>query len=134
MRSLAGMDSRQRAVAVVEQVKALPADNVVDADFAEVAVTGRPGAPGPARTSSVEELKEMLIAETFEALQHELLSREAEVRGARGLLAVKANVVEALEWAMLGTAYAVDAVTSRTAIGTFLPGNASWLYGLSVPC
>jgi hypothetical protein len=32
-----------------------------------------------------------------------------------------------------GVAYAVDAVTSRTAIGTFLPGSASWLYGLVGP-
>jgi hypothetical protein len=29
--------------------------------------------------------------------------------------------------------YAVDAVTNRTAIGTFIPGNASWLYGLVGP-
>src|SRR5262249_49160743 len=66
-------------------------------------------------------------------LQHELLSREAAVRSAGVLSSVKANVLEALEWAMLGTAYAVDAVTSRTAIGTFLPGDASWLYGLVGP-
>jgi hypothetical protein len=42
-------------------------------------------------------------------------------------------VVELLEWAMLGVAYAADAVTSRTAIGAFLPGNVSWLYGLVGP-
>jgi hypothetical protein len=61
---------------------------------------------------TVEELKERLIAETFEALQHELLSRQAAARGPGALSRVKANVIEGLEWAMLGTAYAVDAVTS----------------------
>jgi hypothetical protein len=121
--------------AVVERLKAPPADNVVDAEFKVVAqsAAGKNVAPVPTRMPPLEELEEMLIAELFEALQHELLSREAAVRGAGALWSVKANVLEAHQWAMLGTAYAVDAVTS-TAIGTFLPGNASWLYGLSVPC
>jgi hypothetical protein len=108
--------------------------SVVDAEFDPVVQTSAAGedARGP-RIPPLEELKEMFIAETFEALQHELLSREAAVAGAGALSSVKANVLEAFEWAMLGTAYAVDAVTSRTAIGTFLPGNASWLYGLVGP-
>jgi hypothetical protein len=98
---------------------------VVDAEFAVVS--------GKGRIPPLEELKERLIAETFEALRHELLSREAAVAGSGALASAKAKVLEAIEWAMLGTAYAVDAVTSRTAIGTFLPGDASWLYGLVGP-
>jgi hypothetical protein len=132
--ALRRIDPSRRAVAVVEAVTAPAPDNVVDAEFEVVAQSEavRDVAPGQ-RMPSLDELREMLIAETFEALQHELSSREAAVRGAGALSSVKANVLEALEWAMLGTAYAVDAVTSRTAIGTFLPGDASWLYGLVGP-
>jgi len=119
----------------VEPVRDLALDNVVDADFEVVTPdgAGRNVAPGTTRVPSVDELKELLIAEIFAALQQELLSREAAARGTGALWQVKTLVVEALEWAMLGTAYAVDAVTSRTAIGTFLPGDASWLYGLVGP-
>ncbi len=85
------------------------------------------------RIPSLDELKERLIAETFEAMQHELLRKEAGLAGAGILPAAKANFIEAVEWAMLGVAYAVDAVTSRTAIGSFIPGEASWLYGLVGP-
>ncbi len=129
------IDPPRRAVAFVEPVRDPAPDSVVDAEFAVEAPSGAVEnvARGNTRMPSVDELKERLIAETFEALQHELLSREAAVRGAGALPSVKGNVLEALEWAMLGTAYAVDAVTSRTAIGTFLPGDASWLYGLVGP-
>jgi hypothetical protein len=134
-RALRRVDPPRRAAAIIEPVRDLPRDSVVDAEFEVVAQTGteKNVPPGLPRMPTVEELKESLIAETFEALQHELLSRQAVVRGPGALSRVKANVIEGLEWAMLGTAYAVDAVTSRTAIGTFLPGNASWLYGLVGP-
>jgi hypothetical protein len=134
-RALMQINPPRRAVAIKEPARDRAPDTVVDAEFEVVAQSGavRNVAPTNTRMPSVDELREMLIAETFEALQHELLSREAAVRGAGALSSVKANVVEALEWAMLGTAYAVDAVTSRTAIGTFLPGDASWLYGLVGP-
>jgi hypothetical protein len=134
-RALTRVDRPRRAPAIVEPVRDLALDNVVDADFEVVTPdgAGRNVAPGTTRVPSVDELKELLIAEIFAALQQELLSREAAARGTGALWQVKTLVVEALEWAMLGTAYAVDAVTSRTAIGTFLPGDASWLYGLVGP-
>jgi hypothetical protein len=133
--ALTRADRPGRAVAVVQPVSDRTADTPVDAEFEIVApsVAGRNIAPVPTRTPSLEELKERLIAELFEALQRELLSREAALRGARASWSIKVNVLKAQEWAMLGVAYAVDAVTSRTAIGTFLPGNAGWLYGLVGP-
>ena len=125
-RALTRTDTPGRDVGALEPVKALASGQVVDAEF-------EPVVSGNGRIPSLEELKEMLIAETFEALRHELMSREAAVAGSGPLASAKAKVLEAIEWAMLGTAYAVDAVTSRTAIGTFLPGDASWLYGLVGP-
>jgi hypothetical protein len=127
--ALTRIDPPYRDMAIAKPVRDQPSDNVVDADFEVV----RHVAPGTMRMPSVDELKELLIAEIFAALQQELLSREAAARGRSASSRVKTLVVEALEWAMLGTAYAVDAMTSRTAIGTFLPGDASWLYGLVGP-
>jgi hypothetical protein len=125
-RALVRTDAPRREVAARGPVEGLAPDQVVDAEF-------EPVVSGKGRIPSLDELKERLIAEIFEALQHELLSREAAAAGRGALASAKANVLEAIEWAMLGTAYAVDAVTSRTAIGTFLPGDASWLYGLVGP-
>lgn len=125
-RALVRSETPRCEVAARGPVEDLASGNVVDAEF-EPVVADKGRIPSP------EELKEMLIAEIFEALQHDLLSREAAAVGRGALASAKAHVLEALEWAMLGTAYAVDAVTSRTAIGTFLPGNASWLYGLVGP-
>jgi len=99
---------------------------VLDAEFAPAG-----GAPG--RTPSPTELRELLIAEIFAAMQHELLSKEAGLKGSGALPTAKAHFIEAGEWAMLGVAYAVDAITSRTAIGSFIPGTASWIYGLVGP-
>jgi hypothetical protein len=125
-RALMRTDRPRRDVAVREPVECSASREVVDAEFELVA-------PDKGRIPSLDELKERLIAETFEALQHELLSREAAAAGRGALASAKARFVEAIEWAMLGTAYAVDVVTSRTAIGTFLPGDANWLYGLVGP-
>ena len=97
-RALARTDTPRRDVAAVEPVKSLASGEVVDAEF-ELVV------PGNKRIPPLDELKERLIAETFEALQHELLSRESAVAGAGALASAKANVLEATEWAMLGTAY-----------------------------
>jgi hypothetical protein len=134
-RALTRTNTPQRFAVVPAPRRDAPPSDVVDAEFDTVVRAGaaQNEVPGKARIPPLAELKEMLIAETFEALHHELLSREAALRRAGALSSVKGSVLEALEWAMLGTAYAVDAVTSRTAIGTFLPGNASWLYGLVGP-
>jgi hypothetical protein len=112
--ALTRMDSPRRFVAALAPARNAPADEVVDAEFEPVVPAGAAGneAPGKTRIPPLAELREMLIAETFEAMQHELLSREAAVRSAGALWSIKASVLEALEWAMLGTAYAVDAVTS----------------------
>ena len=103
---------------------------VLDAEFAPAGgSTG--GTLG--RTPSPAELKELLIAEIFAAMQHELLSKEAGLKGSGALPTAKAHFIEAGEWAMLGVAYAVDAMTSGTAIASFIPGTASWIYGLIGP-
>jgi hypothetical protein len=134
-RALTRTEPPRPEVAIARPIRHQPPANIVDAEFEVVTPAARRSdvASNGARIPSADELKEMLIAKIFEALQHELLSREAAVRGAGALPRLKSGVVELLEWSMLGVAYAVDAVTSRTAIGTFLPGNASWLYGLVGP-
>ncbi len=103
---------------------------VLDAEFVPA---GESAGGTPGRTPSPAELRELLIAEIFAAMQHELLSKEAGLKGTGALPAAKAHFIEAGEWAMLGVAYAVDAVTSRTAIASFIPGTASWIYGLVGP-
>ena len=131
LRALATSRASRTDVAPFEPVSHLPPRNALDAEFAPVVP------PAAARTDeripSLPELKELLIAGVFEAMQEELLKREANLAGSGILSSAKSNVLEAIEWVMLGTAYAVDALTSRTAIASFLPGDASWLYGLVGP-
>jgi hypothetical protein len=125
----------QRSVAAPGEGNAASREMILNTEFEPVAqaLTARSDAQGNVRIPSLEELKEMLIARTFEAMQDELLKREAQLARSGVLSSAKQNFLEAIEWSMLGVAYAVDAVTSRTAIGTFLPGEASWLYGLVGP-
>lgn len=119
-----------RAPATVQHALAERQPVVLDAEFAPA---GGSAGGSPGRTPSLAELRELLIAEIFAAMQHELLSKEAGLKGSGALPAAKAHFIEAGEWAMLGVAYAVDAVTSRTAIASFIPGTSSWIYGLIGP-
>ena len=129
-RAVVRLVASREPVAAVELVERAEPASVVNAEFAPAGgSTG--GTAG--RTPSPAELRELLIAEIFAAMQHELLSKEAGLKGSGALPAAKAHFIEAGEWAMLGVAYAVDAVTSRTAIGSFIPGTASWIYGLVGP-
>ena len=77
---------------------------------------------------------ERLIAAVLERLQKELREHEARFAGTGLTSSAKARVSDAMEWAMLGVAYGVEAKTNQAAMASiFKTAGASWLYGLVGP-
>ena len=67
-------------------------------------------------------------------MQKELHEHEARFAGAGLTSSAKARVSDAMEWAMLGVAYGVEAKTNQAAMASiFKTAGASWLYGLVGP-
>ncbi len=134
-------DGGGRALARTRQAGDAPAISAVfDAEFevsgvaAEPAGSTFPVQPRSRRIPSLDELNERLIAEILEAMQQELAKKDARFAGAGVHTSAKAHFIEAIEWAMLGTAYAIEAKTNQVAVSSFIPGDgASWLYGLVGP-
>jgi hypothetical protein len=64
-------------------------------------------------------------------MQRDLAEAESHLVGPGVAASLRARVGRVMEWAMLGTAYAVEAKTNQMAVASFLgsPG-ASRLYGL----
>jgi len=113
---------------------------VFDAEFEvtgpapELAGSAFPVRPASRRTPSFGEMNERLIAEVLEAMQQELAKKDARFAGTGVRSSAKAHFIEAMEWAMLGVAYATEAKTNQVAVSSFIPGDgASWLYGLVGP-
>ncbi|MGO9545726.1 MAG: hypothetical protein ACLPPF_13150 [Rhodomicrobium sp.] len=132
-------DGGGRAMARTRQAGEAPGiPAVFDAEFEvlgpELSGSAFPARPALRRTPSLDELNERLIAEILEAMQRELAQKDARFAGAGMHTSAKAHFIEAMEWAMLGTAYAIEAKTNQVAVSSFMPGDgASWLYGLVGP-
>jgi hypothetical protein len=83
---------------------------------------------------SAAAVSERLIAAVLERMQKELHENEARFAGAGVTSSAKARVSDAMEWAMLGVAYGVEAKTNQAAMASiFKTAGASWLYGLVGP-
>jgi hypothetical protein len=83
---------------------------------------------------SAAAVSERLIAAVLQSMQKELHDHEARFAGAGLTSSAKARVSDAIEWAMLGVAYGVEAKTNQAAMASiFKTAGASWLYGLVGP-
>ncbi len=109
---------------------------IVDADYEPVARANLSQAAKAfaGRTPGLDEINELLISEVLEALQAELIGREAQFAGEGVGGTVKTRFTQSMEWGMLVVAYAAEALTNQAAIGRYLgAGAASWVYGLIGP-
>ena len=101
-----------------------------------IEVSAEPVSP-PARIvspMSTAAVSERLIAAVLQSMQEELREHEARFAGAGLTSSAKARVSDAMEWAMLGVAYGVEAKTNPAAMASiFKTAGASWLYGLVGP-
>jgi hypothetical protein len=79
-------------------------------------------------------LTELLIARLMEAMQRDLAEAESHLVGPGMAASARSRFGRGMEWAMLGTAYGVEAQTNQVAVSAFLGSEAaSWLYGLVGP-
>lgn len=79
-------------------------------------------------------VSELLISSLMRAMQHELAEAESHFVGPGVSASVRGRLGRVMEWAMLGTAYGVEAKTNQIAVASILgSGAASWLYGLVGP-
>ena len=67
---------------------------------------------------SAAALSERLIAAVLERMQKELHEHEARFAGAGLTASAKARISDAMEWAMLGVAYGVEAKTNQAAMAS----------------
>jgi hypothetical protein len=98
---------------------------------------GRP-APQARRVAGIEtqraNVSELLISNLLLAMQRDLAEAESHFVGLGVAASARGRFGRAMEWAMLGTAYGVEAKTNQIAVSSFLGGGAaSWLYGLVGP-
>ena len=123
-----------RAVALrAEPVTALRREGRSARALPVIEVSAEPVSP-PAQIlspMSAAAVSERLIAAVLERMQKELREHEARFAGAGVTSSAKARVSDAMEWAMLGVAYGVEAKTNQAAMASiFKTAGASWLYGL----
>ena len=79
-------------------------------------------------------VSELLISSLMQAMQRDLAEAESHLVGPGVAASARGRVGRVMEWAMLGTAYGVEAKTNQMAVSSFLgDGGASWLYGLVGP-
>jgi hypothetical protein len=79
-------------------------------------------------------VSEFLISSLMQALQRDLAEAESHFVGPGVAATARGRFGRIMEWAMLGTAYGVEAKTNQMAVSTFLGSEgASWLYGLVGP-
>ena len=79
-------------------------------------------------------VSELLISSLMQAMQRDLAEAESHFVGPGIAASARGRLGRVMEWAMLGTAYGVEAKTNQIAVSTFLgSGAASWLYGLVGP-
>jgi hypothetical protein len=79
-------------------------------------------------------VSELLISSLIQTMQRDLAGAESHFAGLGAAASARGRLGRAMEWAMLGTAYGVEAKTNQIAVASFLgAGPASWLYGLVGP-
>jgi hypothetical protein len=99
---------------------------------------GRRASKAPLDAGDVEaqrgNVSELLIARLMKAMQTDLADAESDFVGAGIAVSAQQRFGQVMEWAMVGTAYGVEAKTNQIAMASFLGGEgASWLYGLVGP-
>jgi hypothetical protein len=109
-----------------QSTRALP---VIEVGAEQVSLPARIVSP-----MSAAALSERLIAAVLQTMQKELAGHDARFAGAGVASSAKARISDAMELAMLGVAYGVEAKTNQAAMASiFKTAGASWLYGLVGP-
>jgi hypothetical protein len=123
------------ALVAVPPARSLPARAPDQAEKRQDSETCAPDAPPPVNSETQRaNVGELLISSLMQAMQRELAEAESHFVGPGISASVRGRVGRAMEWAMLGTAYGVEAKTNQIAVASFLgSGGASWLYGLVGP-
>ena len=96
----------------------------------------RPALQAPAGNIETQRanVSELLISSLMQRMQRDLADAESHFVGPGVAASTRGRLGRAMEWAMLGTAYGVEAKTNQIAVSSFLGGGAaSWLYGLVGP-
>jgi hypothetical protein len=79
-------------------------------------------------------VSELLVSRLMQAMQRDLAEAESRFVGPGAAASARGRMGRAMEWAMLGTAYGVEAKTNQIGVASFLgSGGASWLYALVGP-
>jgi hypothetical protein len=79
-------------------------------------------------------VSEFMISALLQAMQRDLAEAENHFVGPGVAASARGRFGRGMEWAMLGTAYGVEAQTNQIAVSSFLGSEAaSWLYGLVGP-
>jgi hypothetical protein len=79
-------------------------------------------------------VSEFLISSVMQGLQRDLAEAESYLVRPGVAATARERFGRVMEWAMLGTAYGVEAKTNQMAMAAFLGSDgASWLYGLVGP-
>jgi hypothetical protein len=123
------------ALVAVERSRPVPARAPDREERLEESVRRAPEAAPPGDTQTQRgNVSELLISSLMQAMQRELAEAESHFVGPGVSASVRGRLGRAMEWAMLGTAYGVEAKTNQIAVASFLgSGAASWLYGLVGP-
>jgi len=126
---------QSHALVPIEPLRPVPADAP---DQVERPEPSRRRAPRAQPTGNIEtqraNVSELLIASLIQAMQRDLAEAESQLAGPGISASARGRLGRAMEWAMLGTAYGVEAKTNQIAVSSFLGGGpASWLYGLVGP-
>jgi hypothetical protein len=123
------------ALVAVERPRRLPATAPDRAEKLQGSEQRAPKAPPSVNIETQRaNVTELLISSLMQAMQRELAEAESHFAGPGVSASVRGRLGRGMEWAMLGTAYGVEAKTNQIAVASFLgSGAASWLYGLVGP-
>jgi hypothetical protein len=125
-----------QALVAIEPVRPVPARAADRDESSRDSATVLPPIVPPAADIEKQRanVSELLISRLMQAMQRDLAEAESHFVGPGIAASARGRVGRVMEWAMLGTAYGVEAKTNQIAVSSFLGGGAaSWLYGLVGP-
>lgn len=128
---------RSGSAGKIEEPDDVPVASDVEFEVPEVEAVSAPSAIAvrapQRRTPSLEELNERLIGEVVEAMQRELVQKDAQFARAGMHSTAKGRLAEGLEWAVLGVCYYVETRTNQVSMSSIMGEAGSWAFGLIGP-
>jgi hypothetical protein len=131
---LRGGSGPPRALVAIERPVAVPERDAGRGESCRRSEGRTPRPAVPDMEVQRTNVSELLISNLMQAMQRDLAEAESHfVKPGLGSTA-RGRFGRAMQWAMLGTAYGVEAKTNQIAMASFLGSEgASWLYGLVGP-